>query len=278
MSSKRTLSVLVLGDVIGRPGRRVVRRFLADLNPKPDLVIANVENAAHGYGTTESNVEELRAAGVQVFTGGNHTFDRKELGEFIDRQRQVIRPANLPEGTPGPGYCITEVHGVKVGILNLLGRVFMEPLESPFTVADKLLEKIREQTNIILVDFHAEATAEKVALGWYLDGRVSAVVGSHTHIQTADDRILPKGTAYLTDMGCCGPYDSVIGMDTSVVLKRLIKQLPTRLEVADGAAMLNGVRIMIGVMDGKAVGIERVQYRESEQMSEKSTHEILSIG
>lgn len=278
MTRKSNITILFLGDVIGKPGRQVIRRYLKDLSPSPDLIVANAENAAHGFGTTESNLEEMRSAGVNAFTGGNHTFDRKELAEFIDRQKSVLRPANYPPGTPGVGFCLVEVGDLKVGLLNLMGRVFMEPLESPFLVADKLLPAIKEQTNIILVDIHAEATAEKVALGWYLDGQVSAVLGTHTHVQTADERILPGGTAYITDVGACGPYNGIIGMERQGVFRRLIKQLPTRFEVAEGPALLSGVTVTIDAKTGKAERIERVQYRESEQISEKSTQEIMSIG
>ncbi|MBI2810219.1 MAG: TIGR00282 family metallophosphoesterase [Candidatus Melainabacteria bacterium] len=257
------MSVLFLGDVIGKPGRRVIKQYLAGHAPKADLIIANAENAAHGFGTTESNLQELRDAGVQAFTGGNHTFDRKEIFEFIDQQQNVIRPANYPEGTPGSGSCIVEIAGgIKVGIINVLGRVFMEPLESPFLVAEKLIEKLSAETNIIIVDMHAEATAEKIALALYFDGKVSAVVGTHTHVQTADERILPNGTAFLTDAGCCGPANGVIGMDQVAVFRRMVKQLPSRFEVADGPAMVNGVMFDIDKTTGKATGIRRIQFKE----------------
>jgi len=263
MDPQNNISVLFLGDVIGKPGRRVIKQYLAGHAPKADLIIANAENAAHGFGTTEGNLQELRDAGVQAFTGGNHTFDRKEIFEFIDQQQNVIRPANYPDGTPGLGSCIVEIAGgIKVGLINLLGRVFMEPLESPFLVAEKLIEKLSAETNIIIVDMHAEATAEKIALGLYLDGRVSAVVGTHTHVQTADERILPKGTAFLTDAGCCGPANGVIGMDQVAVFRRMVKQLPSRFEVADGPAMVNGVIFDIDKTTGKATGIRRVQFKE----------------
>lgn len=256
------ISVLLLGDIIGQPGRRVVAHFLSTWQPKPDLIVANIENVSHGFGVTEKNLNELREAGVQAFTGGNHSFDRKEIFEFIDREPLLLRPANYPAGTPGRGWCIVEAAGVKVGLLNLQGRVFMEPLNSPFLVADEILPEITAQTNLIIVDVHAEATAEKVALGWYLDGRVSCVVGSHTHVQTADERILPGGTAYLTDMGCCGPADGVIGMERSSVFRRFINQLPSRFEVAPGPAMLNGAILTVDVSSGKAISLSRVHYRE----------------
>jgi 2',3'-cyclic-nucleotide 2'-phosphodiesterase len=262
MNSQRSITILFLGDVIGKPGRAVIKRYLKEANPGPDLIIANAENAAHGFGTTQSNLTELREAGVIAFTGGNHTFDRKETLDFIDGEVNVLRPANYPEGTPGKGHCIVDAGQIKLGILNLIGRVFMEPLRSPFAVAEELLPGLKEKTNLILVDIHAEATAEKVAMGWYLDGRVSAVIGSHTHVQTADERILPNGTAYITDVGCCGPENGVIGMERESVFRRMIKQLPTRLEVANGPAMVNGVLIEIETATGKSLSIKRVQFHE----------------
>lgn len=270
MDPQTNITIVFLGDVIGKPGRRVVTEYVRQLSPKPDLIIANVENAAHGFGTTESNLEELRQAGIKAFTGGNHTFDRKEIHEFIDRQQFVVRPANYPDGTPGCGSCIVELdNGLKVGIINLLGRVFMEPLESPFLVADELLKEMRNHTNTILLDMHAEATAEKVAMGWYVDGRVSAVVGTHTHVQTADERILPNGTAFITDVGCCGPRDGVIGMDKEGVFRRMIKQLPTRFEVAPGPASASGVILKIDIQTGKTTSIDRIRYDEQNGLLEE---------
>lgn len=263
MSTSRNIKLLFLGDVIGRPGRQVIKTFLTRNPEIADLIVANVENAAHGFGTSEANLEELRSVGVTVFTGGNHTFDRKEIFEFIDKDNNIVRPANYPEGTPGRGYCVaTTADGIKVGVINVMGRVYMEPLRSPFLVADELIEKVKEETNVILVDFHAEATAEKVAMGWYLDGRVSAVVGTHTHVQTADERILPGGTAYLTDAGPCGPRDGVIGMDKESVFKRMVKQLPARFDVADGPAIMCGVLYTINSETGKAISVQRIQFIE----------------
>lgn len=264
MSFQGSISILFLGDVIGKPGRSVIKRYLSETDKKANLVVANVENAAHGFGTTQSNLTELREAGVAAFTGGNHTFDRKEIFEFIDQELQLVRPANYPMGTPGRGSCLVEVEGITIALINLIGRVFMEPLTSPFLVADELLPSLKDKTNIILVDFHAEATAEKIAMGWYLDGRVSAVVGTHTHVQTADERILPGGTGYITDVGCCGPYNGVIGMDKTGVFRRLIEQMPSRFEVAGGPAMLNGVRLELDAASGKTKAIERVRYLEPE--------------
>lgn len=268
MSSQRSIKILFLGDIVGKPGRRVVKNYLsahAKSGNKPDLVIANAENASHGYGITESNINELKEAGVDVFTGGNHTFDRKETLEYIEKNKLVLRPANYPEGTPGTGWCVLDVNGHKIGIINLMGRVFMEPLSSPFLLADDLVAKIKDETKLIFVDVHAEATAEKVALGHYLDGRVSCVVGTHTHVQTADERILPGGTAYITDAGCCAPINGVIGMDREAAIRRMVKQLPTRLDVASGPAQVNGVIVELDVETGKGIGITRVQHRETEE-------------
>lgn len=262
MSSAKKITILFLGDIIGEPGRRIVRHYLANLAEKPDLIIANVENIAHGFGVQPKHVIELKDCGIKIFTGGNHTFDKREVFDFIEAEETLLRPANYPPNTPGRGYCIYQLNGVCLAVVNLMGRVFMEPLQSPYLVADEILQEIASQTKIILVDFHAEATAEKVAMGWYLDGRVSTVVGTHTHVQTADERILPGGTAYLTDAGSCGPRDGVIGMDRKSVFRRLIEQLPSRFEIAEGSAQLNGVLLEIDTQTGKAVSITRVQYFE----------------
>ncbi len=238
MNSLTNISILFLGDIIGRPGRNIVKQYLSTLENKPDLVIANVENAAHGFGTTPSNLNELKEAGVSVFSGGNHTFDRKEIFDIIKSEPYLLRPANYPETTAGQGHCLINVKGTQVAVLNLLGRELMKPLRSPFMVADEILAELKEKTNVILVDMHAELTAEKVAMGWYLNGRVSAVVGTHTHVQTADNRILPGGTAYITDLGCCGPINGIIGMDKQAAFRRMIDQLPAHLEVASGQLLL----------------------------------------
>jgi metallophosphoesterase (TIGR00282 family) len=259
-----SITILFLGDVVGKPGRRAVTRYLAsEGRPQADLVIVNAENMAHGFGLTEANIKELLEAGADILTGGNHTFDRKELFGILPNYPNVLRPANYPEGTPGTGFYVHTIGDTKVAVINLLGRVFMDPLRSPFQVADELVEKARQETNIIFVDMHAEATAEKVALGWYLDGKVSAVVGTHTHIQTADEHILPKGTAYITDAGCCGPINSVIGMAFDAVFRRLVQQLPARFEVAEGPAAVCGVAITIDRASGQASKIERVRFEES---------------
>jgi len=265
MGKNSTFNILFLGDIIGRPGRLLVAKYvteqLASSQP-PDLVIANVENAAHGYGVTSKVMHELQTAGVGVFSGGNHTFDKKEIFEIMDRYPTLLRPANYPPGTPGRGTCVVDIKGFKFGFLNLLGRVFMEPLQSPFHTADELLPGLISECDAVMVDMHAEATAEKVAMGMYLDGRVAAVVGTHTHVQTADERILQNGTAYITDVGCCGPVNSVIGMDPKTVFRRMVQQLPTRLSIASGPAQLNGVRIEIDRETKKATSITRVMVND----------------
>ncbi len=269
--SNQTITILFLGDVIGKPGRLVVKKYLQSLRDGsasnnghseafPDFVVVNVENAAHGFGVTKDNIADLKEVGVDVFSGGNHTFDRKETFDFIDQEPNLLRPANYPEGTPGQGYCILTKGAHKLAVINVMGRVFMEPLQSPFLVAEQLVAKVKEETNIILVDLHAEATAEKVAMGWYLDGKVSAVVGTHTHVQTADERLLHHGTAYITDAGCCGPTDGVIGMATEGVFRRMIKQLPSRFEIASGPTVCCGVLITVDAVSGKAQNITRVRF------------------
>jgi metallophosphoesterase (TIGR00282 family) len=269
--SNASLTILFLGDIIGKPGREVVKKYLQHLRRQavvengagrafPHFVVANVENAAHGFGVTRENLVELREAGVDVFSGGNHTFDRKEIFSFISEEQYLLRPSNYPDGTPGRGHCLLEKDGCILGVINVMGRVYMEPLGSPFLVAEALAKELKAQTPIILVDIHAEATAEKVALGWYLDGEVSAVVGTHTHVQTADERLLHKGTAFITDAGCCGPTDGVIGMAQEGVFRRMIRQLPSRFEIAPGPAAVCGVLITVDSVTGKASSIERVRY------------------
>lgn len=266
-----SITILFLGDVVGKPGRRAVASYLAsEGRPQADLVIVNAENTAHGFGLTEQNVKELLEAGADILTGGNHTFDRKEIFGFMPQYPTLLRPANYPEGTPGTGYYIHTAGDTKIAVINLLGRVFMDPLRSPFAVADELIGQAKGETNVIFVDIHAEATAEKVALGWYLDGRVSAVVGTHTHVQTADERILPKGTAYITDAGCCAPINSVIGMDFAAVFRRLVQQLPARFEVAEGPAAVCGVLVKVEKATGKALSIERIRYAESTNNGESN--------
>ncbi len=266
---KDSLSVVFFGDVVGKPGRRFLLQHLKELTGSaepPEIIIANVENAAHGFGLTKVIVDELQEAGVHLFSGGNHTFDRKETLAFIGDYPNVLRPANYPASAPGKGtYIVESKNGFKLGFINLMGRVFMEPLDSPFLMADKLVEELKPSCDAIMVDMHAEATAEKIALGWYLDGRVSCIVGTHTHVQTADERILPAGTAYITDVGLCGPMNGVIGMSRELVLRRFIEQLPTRLEVEEGPAIICGVKIELERKSGKALSIERIYIPEKSE-------------
>ena len=255
------VKILFVGDIVGAPGRQALSRELHRLidHHRVDLVIANGENAAGGFGLTEDTARELFALGVDVLTSGNHIWDKKDALPFIRREERLVRPANYPPGTAGKGSVVARTAGgVKVGILNLEGRVFMSNLDCPFRVADREIELLREQTGIIVVDFHAEATSEKMALGWYLDGRVSAVFGTHTHVQTADERILAAGTAYLTDAGMTGSFDSVIGIKKELAIEKFVTLMPTRFEVAKKDLRLNGAVVEIDETSGKALGIERI--------------------
>lgn len=255
------VKLLFIGDIIGKPGRQAISRELHRLVDRymVDLVVANGENAAGGFGITEETAKELFLCGVHLLTSGNHVWDKKDAHEFINREERLLRPANYPPGAPGRGSAVvTTAGGVKVGVLNLEGRVFMNNLECPFRVADREIARLRETTPIILVDFHAEATSEKTALGWYLDGRVSALIGTHTHVQTADERILPGGTAYITDAGMTGAFDSVIGMRKDETIVKFLTQLPAKFEVAKGGVRLNSVLVELDEVSGMALTIERI--------------------
>jgi metallophosphoesterase (TIGR00282 family) len=256
------MRVLFIGDVVASPGRRAIAQLLPRLVDQHhlDLVVANAENAAGGNGLTGDAAMELLASGVDVLTGGNHTWRFKEVVPLLQQQaNRVLRPYNYPRGAPGSGMTVFEGRdGVKVGVLNLQGRVFMEPLPSPFEAAGEAIEQLREQVAVIFVDFHAEATSEKRAMGWYLDGRVSAVLGTHTHVQTADEEILPQGTAYLTDLGMTGPFDSVIGTKKELVLERFLTMRPKALSAAKGDVRLCGAVIDVDAESGRARHIERV--------------------
>jgi len=232
---------------VGSPGRRIVEERLADLVQQRgiDLVIANGENSASGFGITPRIVDELLGLGVEVITGGNHSWDRKEILEYMPHQPRLLRPANFVEGTPGTGLYVGTAakNGAKVAVVNVQGRVFLPANDDPFKKTDTELAKIPADVDFVLVDVHAETTSEKVALGWYLDGRATAVVGTHTHVTTADERVLPKGTAYITDVGMTGPHDGVIGMDREGIIKRFLDGLPVRFEVAAGDVQMNAVLI-----------------------------------
>ena len=256
------MNIIMIGDIVGRPGRRAVKELLPSLirEFQIDLVLANGENAAGGNGITPDLAEELYTFGVDILTMGNHVWDKKEILPYFEVENRIIRPANYPPGAPGKGFLVFPVtRNVKVGVLNLAGRVFMGDLDCPFRCADVMLAEIKRQTPVIIVDFHAEATSEKQALGWYLDGRVTAVLGTHTHTQTADERLLPAGNAYITDVGMTGPRDSVLGVKSEIILKKFITQMPARFEIADGVAQLNAVVLGINPANGEAYSIKRVQ-------------------
>lgn len=240
------MRVLFIGDIVGSPGREIVRDRLADLvsQKQIDLVIANGENSAAGFGITPKIAEELLKNGVEVISGGNHSWDRREIVEFIPHEPRLLRPANFPDGTPGHGmYVGTAKNGMKYAVINLQGRVFLPAIEDPFRTVDELLASLLADVAFVLVDFHAETTSEKIALGWYLDGRATAVVGTHTHVATADERVLPEGTAYITDVGMTGPHTGVIGMDRAAIIKKFLDGLPARFEVAQGDVQMNAVVI-----------------------------------
>lgn len=255
------MKILFIGDVVGSPGREMVKEYLPKLKEKyrPTMTIVNGENAAAGKGITEPIYRGFLEWGAQAITMGNHTWDRKEIFDFIDDAKYLIRPANFPENNPGKGMLFLTINGLEVAIINLQGRTFLPAIDDPFQKADELIEEARKRTNIIFIDFHGEATSEKQAFGWYVDGRVSAVVGTHTHTQTADERILPKGTAYLTDVGMTGPYDGILGVEREAVLKRFLTAMPVRFEITKkGRRQLNSVLISIDEKTGKATAIKRI--------------------
>ena len=259
------MKVLFLGDVVGKPGRRSVRELMPRLvgRHEIDLTVVNCENSAGGAGVTPESAEELLSCQVQLLTSGNHIWDKKEIIPYLEQNRgPLLRPANYPPGTPGRGSAIIQTpDGRKLGVLNLEGRVFMKDLDDPFRKADEEIKKLAAETRCILVDMHCEATSEKNAMGCYLDGRVSAVVGTHTHVQTADERILPGGTAFITDVGMCGPLDSVIGVKKELALQRFLTQRPSPFETAKNLTYLQGAVIDIDEATGKARSIERVRER-----------------
>jgi metallophosphoesterase (TIGR00282 family) len=256
------MKVLILGDVVGTPGRTALSQTLRALKEKheAEFVVANVENAAEGTGITTKTGDEILAAGVDVMTSGNHIYDKREGIAYIENQPRLLRPANYAPDTPGRGLWVGSTEsGTPVAVLNLQGRVFMPPTECPFRTADKLIEGVSGRARIIILDLHAEATSEKLAMGRYLDGRVSVVVGTHTHVQTADEQIFPNGTAYITDLGMTGPYDSVIGVQSQIVIQRFLRGMPNRFETATDDARVSGVIVEIDERTGKAIHIERIQ-------------------
>ncbi len=261
------MRILFVADIFGQTGKRMASIYIPTIVEKEsvELVIANGENIAGGFGLTENLVRKLHSYGVHVITSGNHIWDRKEFVSNIDKHTNVLRPFNYPTNTPGKGSTIVETRtGHLVGVLNLQGRTSMPPTDCPFRLGKKEIERISQHTQMIFVDFHAEATAEKMALGWHIDGTVSALIGTHTHVQTADERILPGGTAYLTDAGMTGPHDSVIGVKPTDAIRRFLTQMPTRFTPSEGGGRFCGVLLDVDPMNGKATNIKRLQIRHEE--------------
>ena len=255
------IRLLFIGDIVGRPGRDLVRYGLPAIVERHqiDLVIANAENSAAGFGITREIGDHLLEWGVDVMTSGNHIWDKKEALDYIGAEPRLLRPANYPAGAPGNGsYLARTRDGRSVGVVNVMGRVFMLNIDDPFTSVLREIETLKQRTRIVFVDFHAEATSEKIAMGWHLDGRVTAVVGTHTHVQTADERILPKGTAYLTDVGMTGPHDSIIGVEIEAALGRFLTALPAKFDTATGNPRLNAVIVEADEATGQATDIERL--------------------
>jgi metallophosphoesterase (TIGR00282 family) len=262
MIEPSAMRVLILGDVMGRPARRAVRALVPSLVQKEevDLVVANAENSAGGMGVDVKSAKELFGAGVHILTSGNHIWKKKEIYPFLNERDDLIRPANFPAGAPGKGWCVWQQNDVRALVINLQGRVFMpNHVEDPFRCVDEILQKHGRNIPLVIVDMHAEATSEKNAMGWYLDGRASIVYGTHTHVQTADERILPGGTAYITDLGMCGAMDSIIGMEKEPVIRGFISQLPRQFEVAQDNVMLQGVIVDIDKKTGKARDVRRLR-------------------
>lgn len=260
MSKPRTITALLLGDVIGQPGCRALFIGLPQLikRHRADIVILNGENAADGFGLTEDLARKFFSLGVHVITTGNHIWQREEIRPFLNKDPRVLRPANYPSPAPGQGSTIVDIAGRKVAVVNLQGRHQMVPIDCPFQVGSAMVDKLRKQTNLIFVDFHAELAQEKEALGLYLDGRVSVVVGTHTHVQTADEKILPKGTGYITDLGLSGPIEGVIGSVASIAIERQLTQIPLRNEILDAPSHLQGVVCTVDPDTGKTVSITRI--------------------
>jgi len=254
------LNVLFIGDVVGNPGRRAIKELLPELKREYsiDFCIANGENAAGGSGITYVVAQELYKSGIDAITMGNHVWSKKEIFSFIESDTKIIRPANYPEGLPGKGSAVISNNNGKIGIINLMGRIYMEPVECPFRTADKEVEILKNSVRIIIVDMHAEATSEKTALAWYLDGKVSGVIGTHTHVQTADERILPFGTGFITDVGMTGPYEGIIGVKRNTVIEKFITFMPARFELEKGKIQLNAVVLEIDDSTGKTIEMHRI--------------------
>lgn len=254
------MNILMVGDVYGESGRAAVAKLLPKLRREHaiDFCVVNVENAAGGFGVTAPIARQILESGADVMTSGNHIWDKKEIVAYIVKENLLLRPANFPAGTPGAGHVTIKCGPHRIAVVNLMGRVFMLPIDCPFRKADELVPELRKETPIVLVDMHCEATSESLAMGWYLAGRVSAVVGTHRHVQTADERILPGGTAYITDLGLTGPTDGVIGVDRDQIIQRFLQQMPIRFETAKGPAALHGVVIVVDPDTGRASSIRRL--------------------
>ena len=266
------MKLLFIGDIVGKPGRKAVRYFLPRLRETLglDFIVANGENSAGGSGITTATAIEIFEAGVDVITCGDHLWDQREVVSLLNNEPRFVRPENYPEGTPGQGFCVQQIGDLPpVGVLNLQGQTFMKPIENPFYAADTAVDELRKQTPIILVDMHAETTSEKIAMGRFLDGRVSAVIGTHTHVQTADEHIFPGGTAFLCDAGCTGPQESILGREIEPIIQRFLTYQPQRFAVASKRVTLNGAFIDIDELSGKATSIERVSELLPDTQSEE---------
>lgn len=264
------MKVMFIGDIVGNTGRKALKQLLPSLKQKhnPHIIIANAENAAGGRGVTSTILKEFIMWGVHGFTMGNHTWDNKDIFEWIDDEKRMVRPANFPPGTPGQGYTVIKANGKELVIINVQGRTFLPAMDCPFRKTEEILDLIGNKRRPILVDFHAEATSEKIAMGWHLDGRASLVVGTHTHVQTNDDTILPGGTAYLTDVGMVGPREGILGMEREAVLRKFKTQLPIRFVVDEGKWQFHGLVAEIDEGTGKAVKLEKIRIYEDEWMME----------
>ena len=256
------MNILLIADIVGKPGRWAISQILPELKRthQIDFTIANVENAAGGFGLTKEIAQKIRHYGVDCLTSGNHIWDRKDIFPYLNESLRILRPANYPPDVPGRGTAIFDLtNDFKIGVMNIQGKVYIKEIDCPFRIADKEIEKLKKETKIIIVDLHAEATSEKMALGWYLDGKVSAVLGTHTHVQTADEMILPQGTAYITDVGMTGAHDSVIGINKEDAITRFLTQIPRRFTVAKNDIKFCGALVKIDPDSGKALSIERIK-------------------
>ena len=258
------MRILIVGDVVGRPGRKAFGKYTKELRQKHniDIVIVNGENSAGGKGVSRKSLDELYVAGADIVTSGNHIWDNREVQGLIDDEPYLVRPANYPEGAPGKGWCLYPFKAKNIAVINLSGRAFMPDMDCPFQKIDDILSEIGEQADIKILDFHAETTSEKMAMGFYLDGRVQVVVGTHTHIQTADERLLPNSTAYITDLGMVGPWNSVLGVKSDIIIKKFTSCMPVRFDLADGPAVYSAVIVEIDDATNKAVAVERLLIKE----------------